>query len=156
MEIVQEGEILSIWENLVYPAKQLKKNTLELTINSIDSFYSQGHLDFGGSEFRSALYENVTPIIEDDPKYAWWSLSPGQYSITYNEMLNDPNYYAIIYPHTRLIQTGSAHPAFYWSPTSKNQKIKTILQVGEKGVRLKENSRISIALTYRIPEPNKS
>lgn len=150
MEIVQEDVILSIWDNLIFPAKQLKKNTLELTIKSIDSFYSQGHLDFGGSEFRTAIYERVTPIIEDDPKYAWWSLSPGQYLVTYNEILNDTNYYTLIYPHTRLIQTGSSHPAIYWSPTSKNQKIVSILQVGEKGVRLKENSRISVALTYRI------
>jgi hypothetical protein len=153
LEIIQDEEILSVWSNLVHPPKQLRKNALELTINTIDTFYSQGHIDFGGSEFRSAILENVAPIIEDDPKYAWWSLSPGQYLITYNEILTDESYFAFVYPHTRLFQTGSSHPAFYWSPTSKNQKITTILHVGEQGIRLKENSRISTAITYQNP-PN--
>ncbi|MHA1975527.1 MAG: hypothetical protein ACW98F_12445 [Candidatus Hodarchaeales archaeon] len=149
MEIVQEDEFLTVWVNLVYPQKQLRKRALELTIKSIDSFYSQGQLDFGGGEFRSAILEKVTPIIEDDPKYAWWSLSPGQYLLTYNEILNDMDYFALIYPLTRLFQTGSTHASFHWAPTSKNQQISTILQVGEKGIRLKENSRISTAVTYK-------
>ncbi len=151
LSIVENAELLSIWGNLVHPPKQISRNVVELTIKAIDSFYSQGHLDFGGSEFRSALLENVAPILEDDPNYAWWSLSPGQYLITYNEILTDVNYYTLIYPHNRLIQAGSTHPAFFWTPTSKNQKISTILHVGEKGIRLKENSRISIALTYKNP-----
>ena len=151
LEVIKKDDILSVWVNLVYPPKQLRKDALELTIKSIDSFYSQGHLDFGGGEFRSAILENVTPIIEEDPKYAWWSLPPGQYLLCYNEILNDVDYSTCIYPHTRLFQTGSTHAAFYWSPTSKNQKINTILQVGEKGIRLKENSRISIAITYKCP-----
>ncbi len=149
--IVQNDEILIIWKNLVFPPKQIRKSAIDLTIKSIDSFYSQGHLDFGGSEFKSAILEKVTPIIEDDPKYAWWSLPPGQYLLTYNEILNNVNYFTLIFPHTRLFQTGSTHPAFYWTPSAGGQKITTILQVGEKGLRLKENSRISTAITYKSP-----
>jgi hypothetical protein len=146
---IKDEEILEIWGNLVYAPKQVRNRALELTIKSIDSFYSHGQLDFGGSEYKSAILELVNPKIIDDPKYGWWAIEQGNYLVTYNEIMKDESYYALISPHQRLIDAGGTHSSFFWYPTTKDQPIKSILQVGKKGLMLKENARVSTAISFR-------
>jgi hypothetical protein len=56
----------------------------------------------------------------------------------------------LISPHERILRVGVFHPTFIWLSEEKRQKIVTILQVGKNGIRVKENARISTAMTFKL------
>lgn len=143
-EILEEN-----WENLIYPPKQLVGNTLDLTVKKIYSLKKRGTLDFGGSEYQPADLEPLSPKLEDDPKYGFWILSTGSYVVEYNENLIKNEYLAIVYPHQRLLHTGCFHPSFIVDPSRNSHSIQGLLSVNAQGVRIKENARISTAITFK-------
>lgn len=150
MRFLKTKELEESWKNLIYPPKQLEGVILDLTVKSIYTFKKQGTLDFGGSEYQPVDLDLLSPKIEDsDPKYGWWTLSPGVYIVEYNENLPRNEYLAIVYPHQRLLSTGCSHPSFIVDPSVNSQSIQGLLNVNSYGVRIKENARISTALTYR-------
>ncbi|MCK4848527.1 MAG: hypothetical protein KAT16_05865 [Candidatus Heimdallarchaeota archaeon] len=147
---INNEEIEQVWQNLVYSPKQVKNYNLELTLKTIHSFESGGQIDFGGGEYQEAKQQEIVPKLEKDPKYGWWNLKKGNYLVTYNEIIDKPKFLALISPHARILRTGVFHPTFIWLSEEKRQKIVTILQVGENGLRVKENARISTAMTFKI------
>ncbi|MFX0211831.1 MAG: dCTP deaminase [Candidatus Hodarchaeota archaeon] len=142
-------ELEESWKNLIYPPKQLGELTLDLTVKKIFTFKNQGALDFGGSEYQPAELESLLPKSEDDPKYGWWTLSTGMYVVEYNENLARNECLAIIHPHKRLLGTGCFHPSFIVDPSKNSQSIQGLLSVNSQSVRIKENARISTALTFK-------
>ena len=116
MRFLKNKELEESWKNLIYPPKQLEGVTLDLTVKSIFTFKKQGALDFGGSEYQPVDLEPLSPKIEDDPKYGWWTLSTGMYIVEYNENLPRNECLAIVYPHQRLLNTGCLHPSFIIPP----------------------------------------
>lgn len=150
MRFIKNKELEESWKNLIYPPKQLEGATLDLTVKRIYSFKKQGALDFGGSEYQPVDLEPLSPIIEDDPKYGWWTLSPGMYILEYNENLPGGEFLAIVYPHQCLLGTGCFHPSFIVDPSKTSQTIQGLLSVNSQGVRIKENARISTVLTFRM------
>jgi deoxycytidine triphosphate deaminase len=149
MRFLKNKDLEESWKNLIYPPKQLVGMTLDLTVKRIYSFKKQGTLDFGGSEYQSADLKPLSPKIEDDPKYGFWTLSAGSYIVEYNENLFDNTYLAIVYPHKRLLHTGCFHPSFVVDPSNNSQSIQGFLIVNGQGVRIKENARISTVITFR-------
>ena len=147
---INNEEIEQIWQNLVYFPKQVKTNNLELTVKSIHTFESRGQIDFGGGEYQEAKQQEIVPELENDPKYGWWTLEKGNYLITYNEVIDKPKIMALISPHARILRTGVFHSTFLWLSEEKRREIVTILQVGKDGLRVKENARISTAITFKM------
>ena len=147
---INDEEIEQVWQNLVYSPKQVKNDNLELTLKSIHMFEGRGQLDFGGGEYLEAKQQEIVPELENDPKYGWWNLKKGNYLVTYNEIIDKPNLMVLISPHERILRTGAFHPTFIWLSEEKRQKIVTILQVGNNGLRVKENARISTAMTFKL------
>jgi hypothetical protein len=143
-------EVVQVWHNLVYSLKQVKNNNLELTIKSIHSFEGRGQIDFGGGEYEEAKQQEIVPKLENDPKYGWWILEKGNYLVTYNEVIDKPKFMTLISPHPRILYAGAFHPTFIWLSEEKGESIATILKVGKNGLRVKENARISIAMTFKI------
>ena len=149
--IIFEDKIAQVWQNLVYAPKQLSSYTLDLTVKTIHEFVDQGQLDFGGGEYSKANVKIIHPKLEDDPKYGFWTLTQGNYLLTFNEIMRSKQYIVLIFPHQRLLDTGTSHPTFLWIPDGKEDQIRTNLQVGKMGIRLKENARTSRVLTQKIP-----
>ena len=149
MQLMKTSEVEESWKNLIYPPKQLGDFTLDLTVKKIFSFKNQGVLDFGGGEYQPAELEPLLPKIEEDPKYGWWTLSKGRYMVEYNEILLRKNCMALVYPHQRLQMTGCFHVPFIIEHSGDSQPSQGILDVRD-GVRIKENARISTALTFLI------
>ncbi|MFX1538274.1 MAG: dCTP deaminase [Promethearchaeota archaeon] len=150
MRFLKNKDLEESWKNLIYPPKQLEGVTLDLTIKKIFTLKDQGALDFGGSEYQPVDLEPLSPKIEDDPKYGWWTLATGNYVIEYNENLTRNDFMAIVYPHQRLLKTGCFHPPFILDPSKNSQSIHGLLIVNIQGLRIKENARISTVLTFRM------
>ncbi len=151
MRLLESNELEENWENIIYPPKQLGRVTLDLTVKKLFAIknQSQGALDFGGSEYQPVELESLKPKIEDDPKYGWWTLSRGHYIVEYNESLGKDSYLALVYPHQRLLLTGCFHTPFICEHSGDSPTIRGLLVVYDEGVRIKENARISNALTLK-------
>lgn len=152
MRLLKTDELEESWKNLIYPPKQLGRTSLDLTVKNLSTIKTQskGVLDFGGSEYQPLELIPLEAKIEKDPKYGWWTLSKGHYMVEYNETLCQGKFLALIYPHKRLQMTGCFHAPFIVVSSTDTQKIQGLLNVNSEGVRIKENARISIAITFFV------
>jgi deoxycytidine triphosphate deaminase len=148
--IIKSNEFLTTWKNLIHLPKQMKDASLDLTIKKLFTFSNQGALDFGGSEYQPIDLQPLTPKVEKDPKYGWWIISQGEYLVEYNEVFSRPNCLAVIFPHQRLISVGCFHPVFIIDSQENSESIQGLLIVNRDGVRIKENARISTAISFAL------
>ena len=98
------------------------------------------------NEYKQLKKVILHPVIENDPKYGWWTLAKGIFIVKYNEFLISDDYIATVFPHNRLLMTGAYHPTFIIKP---QEEIYGILINPNKSLRMKENARISTALTQK-------
>lgn len=150
MELIKSNEFLKSWKNLIHLPKQMKEVSLDLTVKKLFTFSNQGALDFGGSEYQPIDLQPLNPKVEKDSKYGWWIISQGEYLIEYNEVFSRPNCLTVIFPHQRLISVGCFHPVFILGTQENSETIQGLLIVNREGVRIKENARISTAISFAL------
>lgn len=128
---------------LVHLDTQRAARGLDLTVDAVHRIAGAGRLDFGGSEFEPAEWEELEPALADpSDDYGWWRLEPGTYAIRYNETVElDETRVARISPLGRLLRAGASHPCFVIDESP--DPLETLLAVGDGGCRLKENCRVS-------------
>jgi len=130
-------------DGIVYEKKQRHPRSFDLTVGSISRVEGPGALDFGGSELEAApleLLEVEKRSPEDD--YGWWNLAEGRYRVRYNEQIvQDGEFVGFVQPHRRLLAAGADHAQVLVTPD--HDTIESLLNVGEHGLRIKENARIS-------------
>lgn len=130
-------------DGLVHLETQGASVGLDLTVDSVYRLTGPGSLDFGGSEEEEAEVEKVeAQLRSDDDQYGWWKLPAGSYRVRYNESV-DPGEgrLAHVFPLERLLRAGASHAAFLVD--GPREPLEALLSVGEPGVLLKENCRIS-------------
>lgn len=143
MQILSPEQIAEQLTGLVHLDTQRSATGIDLTASSIHRAAGPGRLDFGGSEYEEAEHAPLEPQRyrpEDD--YGWWELKAGTYRVRYNEGLAPAEgHLAFVFPHERLLKAGVHHPAFCIGEA--RDPLDVLLTVGERGVRIKENSRVS-------------
>lgn len=144
MNLLSGEKVAEFLDDIIYKDTQVAENGFDLTINKIYKTKNKGELDFGGGERKDAQLSEIKPSLRNpDDDYGWWELKPGTYLIEYNESLEKEKV-SILQSLERLTRNASAHPT---------KLVKGIglmpLQVGGKGIAIKENSRVSRIL---IPE----
>jgi hypothetical protein len=115
-------------------------------VSEIRKVNSGGALDFGGSEFQEASTILVEPEKKtSDEPYGWWKLGPGNYLMKFNEKIGLTTHgVVIILPHSRLLTAGGSHPPL--AIEIPDDEIKVLLSVGNEGLAIKENARVSKVL----------
>jgi len=128
-------------DDLVHLDTQSAPRGIDLTVTAVFRLTSAGSLDFGGSEFEKADRERLEPEkAQPDDDYGWWELRAGTYTLRYNESVAEEEA-LLVTPHRRLLDTGAHHASFQvQEPTDP---LETVLAVPERGVRIKENARVS-------------
>ncbi|MFB6107259.1 MAG: dCTP deaminase [Haloplanus sp.] len=111
---------------------------VDLTVGDVYVVDGSGRVDFGGDELDPATtrpHETRRRSPEDD--YAWWHLDGGTYLLEYNESLraDDP---ALLQTRRAVLERGASHPTRVVTDLPRMP-----LTVGEGGLRLKENARVS-------------
>jgi hypothetical protein len=135
----ESKEILKNIKDVVHEKTQVHKKSVDLTVHKVSQIKNRGSLDFGGSEYKKSVLEEIPAEKKsDDDTYGWWKLEQGMYLVEFNEKLIEN--YAILQSIPRLLQTGSYLPMRI---IEENKKIQSILTVGQKGVNIKENARIA-------------
>jgi len=150
MNIVNGDAMTAFVGNLRNKDRQVGSYSVDLTVKSISQLEGVGRVDFSGKDFawgqRSILSPKQTEI--SDPR-GWWRLPAGQYLVRLNEGLTlPPNSIAMVLPHERICQNGAYHPALFIQAAV--QHIEVLLQVGNFGIEIKENARISYVLVFDL------
>ena len=135
-----ESPLAESVDNLVHGPTQVHDHGIDLTVSAIYEVTEPGRLDFGGDELEDADLEPVpTTLRNPDDDYGWWELSSGQYVIQHNEFVTEVEEPLVLQPRHDLLARGGSHPSlrvFDHLPLVP-------LSVGEGGLNIKENARVS-------------
>ena len=135
-------------EGIIHEDTQIQENSLHLTISKIRELKQRGSLDFGGSEREIGEASKITPTKKsEEDKYGWWKLNEGGYLIEFNEKIRlEEDDLGLIEPLSFVEKNGTTHRVKLFSG-----KLKTasLLLVGNNGIDIKENARISKLRIWR-------
>ena len=138
MRFLNGKEAADFLKDVIYLDKQASQNGFDLTVKKIYEFKNRGEIDFGGGERLDSEIKEIEPELRDpDDDYGWWELEPKTYLIEYNEALKEDKP-AILQPLPRLTRNSVGHPTIFVEEIDK-----VPLFVGENGIAIKENARVS-------------
>jgi len=143
-------EIAKFVAGLIHPKTQIQEHAVDLTLKSVFKLTGRGSLDFGGSEYCPCRGDKIDSRKRqpDDP-YGWWDLEGGDYLLEYNETISIPEKtVGILEAHHRLIVAGALHNVHLLIPPDTLPA--SLLHVGERGVDIKENARVSQLIVLRF------
>ncbi|MFB6298814.1 MAG: dCTP deaminase [Halobacteriales archaeon] len=125
-------------DGIVHAETQESAIGIDLTVAEIYDIDGPGRIDFGGGELEPAdISPHDRTWRNPDDDYQWWHLDAGQYLIEYNERFTD-DIIGVLEPRPAMLERGVSHP------TVHVQALPRIpLAVGDGGVRIKENARVS-------------
>lgn len=150
MRYLTGAEVTARLSNLIHEETQQHDYETDLTIGAVFRLAGQGALDFGGSEYAPLEREPLAPQkAAASDKYGWWDLSERAYLVRYNEAVTlAEGQIAFVQPHERLLLAGGYHPPFHFR--GPRQELETLLSVGQAGLRIKENARLSKLLILEL------
>ncbi len=139
------SDLFEALKGTIHGKTQVHDRRVDLTAAEIWQLTGQGHLDFGGGEYRAAPAEEIMPEKRrpgDD--YGWWTLDGGVYRVVFNERLTVGR--ALLRSLPRLLDAGACVPA---RTVEAGGDIVALLVVGDAGLSVKENARL--AGLYDLP-----
>jgi len=140
-------DLTAFVDDLVYKPTQTDSPGLDLTVASISRITGPGRVDFGGGELEAAQTESLSTEKRDPgDDYGWWNLTEGVYLIEYNETLVAPDDVRFVLQTRRAVRTrGAFHPTVH---LVGDQSLGSVpLTVGEGGIKIKANARLSTLLS---------
>lgn len=149
MSFLSSDKLLKRVSNIIHVDTQQHQSHIDLTVAEVHKINGAGSLDFGGSEFKPATTEKISPEKhKPNADYGWWKLKQGPYKIIFNEQLElDENATALISPHLHAREAGLISDSFLIHSEENLNKISINITVSEAGCNIKENARIA---TLRI------
>ncbi|MFB6071942.1 MAG: dCTP deaminase [Halobacterium sp.] len=135
------GDLVDRVDGIVHEETQVHEYGVDLTVAEIHEVAEPGRVDFGGGELADAeLRPLASSLRNPGDDYEWWHLTAGTYLLEYNESLT-PGAPLRVQTRRELRERGAFHPSVV-----TNELGPTPLTVGEGGVRVKENARVSTLL----------
>jgi dUTP pyrophosphatase len=133
-------------ENTIDTDTQLQPNSLELTLQSIESLESAGAVDFDNSE-REIPSSKIVEFNED----GWAFLKPGTYKVTFNEIVNIPlDLAAIARPRSSLLRCGVTVESAVWDSGYRGRSESMLVVFNPHGFRLKRDARVLQLVFYEL------
>jgi deoxycytidine triphosphate deaminase len=133
-------------EGLVHEPTQAGERGLDLTVDAVYRVTGPGRVDFGGGELEAAEREPVATEQRDpDDDYGWWTLSGDVYLVAFNERLSAPADRAFVLQTRDAVRArGAFHPTLHLAGDDALEAVP--LAVGDGGIAVKENARLSTLL----------
>jgi deoxycytidine triphosphate deaminase len=137
-------DLTAFVDGIVHEPTQTEGRGVDLTVTEVYEVAEPGRVDFGGGELEVAdLSPHDRHYRNEDDDYEWWDLAAGQYLLEYNESLALPEgTVAIVQTRDAVRERGAFHP------TLRVDDLGHVpLSVGGAGLLLKENARVSTAVS---------
>ncbi|MDD5449913.1 MAG: deoxyuridine 5'-triphosphate nucleotidohydrolase [Candidatus Omnitrophica bacterium] len=150
-ELIKEHALVSGFIDL---ETQLTPNGIDLTAAEIYEFDSAGALDFSNKERVVPGGKRVTPMKEkSSDKFGWWELEKGAYKIRTNETVSlSKDLIALAFSRTSLLRMGAFTQHGVWDAGFKGKGEFVLVVENPKGIRIKQNARVSQLIFERINE----
>lgn len=149
-KLIEEKDLIQDYFDLDI---QLTPNGFDVTVGQLFEFDSKGAVDFSNSEREIPEGKEIyTQKQSPKDKYGWWDLESGLYKVRTNEKFNLPhNLTAIAFPRSSLLRMGVFTHTAVWEAGFRG-KAEFLLRVGDQGVRIKQNARVTQVMFEEIKE----
>ncbi len=132
------GESPPLVENLCDVQQQVQPNGIDLTLKEVALFSSPGSLGLGNAD---RVLSSISPLVFDG--LGRLDLSPGCYTVTYNEVVNLPrNVMALAMPRSSLLRCGVSIHNAVWDAGYSGRSQSLMVVYNSQGFRLHRNARI--------------
>jgi len=146
MTILTGSEAHSLLESMIDPDKQTQMCGMELTLQKVERFTSNGALAFDNQE-------RVLPQTEimNFDQSGWIQLAPGSYLVTFNEIVNIPRDVAALgRARSSLLRCGAGLETALWDPGYRGRSQSLLVVYNSYGLRLKKNARLMQLVFLRL------
>jgi dUTP pyrophosphatase len=139
----------SLIEELVDPTVQVGPDGVDLTIRAVESFRTNGVLDFDNSTRCLA----ATDRLEFNDSGSLF-LSQGAYKVTYNEIVNIPHdMVAFGFPRSSLLRCGASVKSAIWDSGYRGRSVSLLNIYNPRGLEIKRNARIIQLIFLKTTRP---
>ncbi len=134
LELITQRELVT---GLIDTKTQVSPNGVELTLHKVYRFKEAGVVDFSNEQRRIPEYEEIP---SRDGRYV---LTPGNYLITYNEIVRIPeDVIAIGRPRSSLLRSGVTVESAVWDAGYTGRSRGLLLVFNPKGFVVMQNARL--------------
>jgi dUTP pyrophosphatase len=146
MTILTGSEARGLVESMIDPETQTQMCGMELTLQKIERFTSNGSVAFDNKERKLPETE---PLSFDE--MGWIDLSAGAYLVTFNEIVNIPkDVAALARTRSTLLRCGAALETALWDPGYRGRSQSLLVVYNPLGLRLKKNARLMQLVFLRL------
>ena len=137
-------------EHLVDPETQIQMDGVDFTLKEVAHFGDEpGVIDFDNSERKTP---ETIPVEPDEN--AFWSLEPGPYWITYNEIVNVPaDMFGLARTRSSLLRSGAQIGTALWDSGYSGRSGSLLVVHNPAGIRLKVNARVLQLVFFGLDAP---
>jgi dUTP pyrophosphatase len=142
LEFITQRKLVT---GLIDPKTQVSPNGVELTLHKVYRFKEAGVIDFSNEQRRIPEYEEILPR---DGRYA---LTPGNYLVTYNEIVSIPeDVIAIGRPRSSLLRSGVTVESAVWDAGYEGRSRGLLIVYNPRGFVVMQNARLLHLLFIRL------
>jgi dUTP pyrophosphatase len=144
--ILTGAQAQSMVESAIDPQVQTQMCGMELTLQKIEEFRSQGAIAYDNSERKLPATQELK-----FGEAGWIDLQPGSYLITFNEVVNIPrDVAALARPRSSLLRCGASLETALWDPGYRGRSQSLLVVHNPSGIRLKKNARLLQLVFMRL------
>jgi dUTP pyrophosphatase len=119
--------------------EQVQANGFDLTLRDITAIASAGQISVANSE---RVVSGLSPLAFDAAGYV--DLAPGNYMITYNEIVHLPNdIMALGRPRSSLLRCGVTVGTAVWDAGYEGRSQSLLVVYNKLGFRVQQNARVT-------------
>lgn len=146
MTILTGSEARGLVESMIDPETQTQMCGVELTLQKIERFISNGSVAFDNKERKLPEME---PVNFDET--GWIDLAVGAYLVTFNEIVNIPkDVAALARARSTLLRCGATLETALWDPGYRGRSQSLLVVYNPLGLRLKKNARLMQLVFIRL------
>ena len=146
MTILTGSEARGLVESMIDPETQTQMCGVELTLQKIERFISNGSVAFDNKERKLPETE---PLSFDE--MGWIDLAAGAYLVTFNEIVNIPKDVAAqARARSTLLRCGATLETALWDPGYRGRSQSLLVVYNPLGLRLKKNARLMQLVFLRL------
>jgi dUTP pyrophosphatase len=146
MSILTGAEGRNLVESMIDPEIQTQMCGVELTLQRVERFISEGTLAYDNKDRRLPETEEV-----DFDSSGWVDLEQGSYLVTFNEIVSIPrDVAALARSRSSLLRCGATLETALWDPGYRGRSQSLLIVYNPAGLRLKKNARLLQLVFMRL------
>jgi dUTP pyrophosphatase len=129
--------------NAIELKTQIQQNGIDLSLKTIETFVGRGVIDFDNNKRKLPPVVGVSKMYDENDNL-YYLLFPGSYLVTFNEIVNIPNYLmARACPRSSLMRCGATMNTAVWDAGYEGQSQAMLTVTNDDGVIVYSDARIA-------------